>query len=157
MQPSEGLGTAVIRPCASTYVVLDGMPGLLLAGYIALWLSGRDVFAVVLIIAGVLAFVHLWIRSHSVVLSDSGLRYNTLLGSRTVAFSEVKGFRFEVGEGSYRDRFRARGFYRLVIRPRDPESGPIEINAKLFGAGDIHRIMLLLEEKTGAGQKRRRR
>jgi hypothetical protein len=159
LPPSTGGNIIKFRPCLSTYLILDGMPALLTACYIALCLHGFDAWNMVLLLSVILAFVHIWIRSHLLILSDWDVRYRTLLRTKRIAFVDVKDFAFEVGsEGYWRDGMQCHGAVRLVIRPhRDTHIDPLVINAKLFSLRDIQTVCSILREskavKKGAREK----
>jgi hypothetical protein len=148
MEPSGGGKTTRFHPALSAYLVLDGIPAILLVAYIGLSLHGARAWNVVAVLSAILAFVHIWIRSHSLVLSDTEIHYHTLLRTKGIALSDVKDFRVAAGLEGYWDRLRGGGLVRVVIRPRaGTRVDPLVINAKLFSPSDIGELFSLLRER----------
>jgi hypothetical protein len=148
MKPSGSDSTTTFRPALSTYLVLDGVPAILLAAYVGLSLHGARAWNVVAVIGAILALIHFWIRSHLLVVSDTEVRYRTWFGAKSIALSDVKDFRITAGRQGYWDRLRGQGLVRIVIRPRaGTRADPLVINAKLFSQRDIQEFFSLLRER----------
>lgn len=141
MKAQRQPGVIIIRPCISTYVVLDGICAIFLGLSLILCILGATnagVLAVVLCAA--LLAIHSWIASHAVILSDLVLEYRFIWHTKAIALSQIETFEFRVGWDRYRDR--SQPYYRIVIRPRNQnDTDVIVINAKLFGLRDVRAIL----------------
>ncbi|MEN6448889.1 MAG: hypothetical protein ABFC96_00220 [Thermoguttaceae bacterium] len=138
-----------LRPCLSTYIVLDGVffaPLVLIGAASAL--RGIRAWDVIVVFCFALVATHTWIRSNWIDLSDKGLLYHTLLGRKSIAFSAVESFCLDVGvQDSFKERVRCPGFYRLVIRSNDSGVAPLVINVKLFSLADVRGVLSVLEDR----------
>jgi hypothetical protein len=83
---------AVYRPCAATYLVLDGIPGLLLIFAIVttLGIPSANTWPLVFLLFAILILVHIWIASHRIIVDNSLVVYRTMRGATSIAFSEIR-------------------------------------------------------------------
>ena len=145
MVMSEGTAPTVrrFRVDPRSYVLFAIVFGLLtLFMLVATWRTGS--WGAPAFFAAVLAAFMYWLSRFEIGLSSQALTYRSLLGHRTVNWSDVQGSELHVGVRSYSDRFKPP--IRLVVRARGPgaERPPI-INLKPFRGEDI-RVLLNMPE-----------
>jgi len=87
------------------------------------------------------AHSYFWFYRLSLLLDRNILRYSSLLGgTKNVRIEEIKRFEIQVGEKTYRDKFRPP--IRLEIEPY-PSSGknPFDVNVKFFELDSLSRFV----------------